>query len=162
MPSSLEELLSPVLGKFSTAKLSKIINDELLVTIAASELYPFMEAVKKDIKLFFDHVSLVTAVDWLDRFDVIYKIYSYKNRLGLEVKASVSRENPTIASVASLWVGADWQEREVFDLYGIVFEGHPNLKRLLVADDFPGYPFRKDYPLENNEEVVLRESNRLY
>lgn len=159
MPKSLEELLEPVLIKYNSAKMGISSTGDLVVSINPDQLYDFMQKLQKDRSLQFDHVSLVTAVDWLDKFEVIYKIYSYSKKFGLEVKTSVSRETPIVSSITSIWGGANWQEREVYDFYGVIFEGHPNLTRLFVSDDFPGYPFRKDWPLENNEEYILRERN---
>lgn len=161
MHKILEELLNPVLAKFSTAKLSSLNEKELLLTINSNEIYSFMEILKNQHDLLFDHVSLITAVDLLEKFEIVYKIYSYQNKFGLEIKTDTSRENPSVPSVTPLWSSANWQEREVYDLYGISFEGHPDLRRIFVAEDFPGYPFRKDWPCENNEQFILRESNTI-
>ncbi len=77
--------------------------------------------------------------------DVVYHFYSMKFKHKLVVKISLPRENPSIASIAQLWTTSDWQEREVYDMYGIRFDGHPNLKRILMWEGFPGWPMRKDY-----------------
>lgn len=84
--------------------------------------------------------------------EVVYHLYSYANRQSLSVKVKTDRESSVVPSVVDLWKGADWNERETYDLLGIHFEGHPNLKRILLPDEWEGHPLRKDYqPLD--EEV---------
>lgn len=87
------------------------------------------------------------------RFAVVYQLLSISNNMRLRIRCFVDSDVPRIASVTSIWSGADWYEREAFDLYGILFEGHPDLRRLLTDYGFIGHPFRKDFPLEGNVEV---------
>ena len=99
----------------------------------------------------------LTAIDNLtlggfERFAVSYHLLCHETAERVTVKAYVSEENPTLPSVESLWKTADWQEREVFDLYGIIFEEHPNLIRIMNPDDYEGYPLRKDYPRLGRKE----------
>ncbi len=99
-----------------------------------------------DLKdLGFDRLGMVTAVDTGDEFELVYRLQSREMHAGMFVKARVARSAPVIASVTDLWPAADWQEREVFDLFGITFEGHPDLRRILLTDDWVGHPLRKDY-----------------
>jgi NADH-quinone oxidoreductase subunit C len=105
----------------------------------------------------FNFLADLTAVDNLtlggfDRFAVSYHLLSHKTAERATVKAYISEEKPSLPSVESLWKTSDWQEREVFDLYGIRFEGHPNLIRIMNPDDFDGYPLRKDYPRLGRKE----------
>ena len=105
----------------------------------------------------FNFLADLTAIDNLtlggfDRFAVSYHLLSHKTTERATVKAYISEEKPSLPSVESLWKTADWQEREVFDLYGIRFEGHPNLIRIMNPDDFEGYPLRKDYPRLGRKE----------
>lgn len=105
----------------------------------------------------FDFCSDVTATDWpprAERFDVIYCLYSTRHRHRVRLKARVG-EHEGIASVTSVWPAANWLEREVFDLFGIVFPGHPDLRRILMPEDWQGHPQRKDYPLEGPGELLL-------
>ncbi len=103
----------------------------------------------------FDYCSDVTAVDWLTRegarFDVVYCLYSTTLRHRLRVKARVA-EGADVPSVAGVWAAANWLEREVWDMFGIRFSGHPDLRRILMPEEFTAYPLRKDYPLRGRGE----------
>ena len=97
-----------------------------------------------DLKL--EYFNYVTAVDYYTYYEVVYQLTSLEHNHSLVVKTrTYDRENPSVPSVVPLWQGADFQEREVYDLMGIRFEGHPNLKRILLWDGFPGHPLRKDF-----------------
>jgi NADH:ubiquinone oxidoreductase subunit C len=94
----------------------------------------------------FDYFNYVTAVDYYDYFEVVYQVTSLEHNHAVVFKTrAYGRDNPTVPSVIGLWLGADFQEREIYDLMGITFEGHPNLKRILLWDGFPGHPLRKDW-----------------
>lgn len=99
--------------------------------------------VKKEYEL--DYLSNLTAVDYMDFFEVVYFFNSISHNHGLMLKTRCPREDPVIPSIVDLWKGADFQEREVYDLMGVRFSGHPNLKRILLWDGFQGHPLRKDY-----------------
>jgi NADH-quinone oxidoreductase subunit C len=103
--------------------------------------------LRDDPTLRFDFLQNVTAVDWIKqaRIDVVYHLYSYPNRHQAVVKIELPRENPIVPSVAGVWKTADWNEREQFDLLGVQFTGHPDLRRILMPDDWVGYPMRKDF-----------------
>ena len=88
---------------------------------------------------------MISAVDWKDRFDIVYHLTSYENTLLIEMRTALPHEKPEVESVSSVWGGANWHEREAWDLMGIVFQGHPKLERILLPDDFKGHPLRKDY-----------------
>ncbi|MGN7469274.1 NADH-quinone oxidoreductase subunit C [Brevibacillus sp. SAFN-007a] len=108
--------------------------------------------LKEDEPLAFDYLSDLHGVDYEDRMEVYYHLYSYKNRQSLAVKVKTSREQPSVPSVMDIWHGANWNERETFDLLGIHFPGHTDLRRILLPDDWVGYPLRKDY-VQYDEEV---------
>jgi NADH-quinone oxidoreductase subunit C len=98
----------------------------------------------------FIRLSAVTAVDWYPeepRFEVVYHLHSLERNTRLRVKCRLSGADPAIDSVTSVWRGADWYEREVYDMFGIQFRGHPNLIRILMPTDWEGHPLRKDYPV---------------
>ncbi len=94
----------------------------------------------------FDYLTSITAADYYDYLEVVYQLTSIKHNHSLVVKTRCyGRDNPTVPSVVSLWRGADFQEREIYDLMGISFEGHPNMKRIFLWEGFQGHPLRKDY-----------------
>ena len=102
--------------------------------------------LKETDGLDFDYLNFVTAVDRYDHFEVAYLLSSLEHNHSLMVKARCyDRENPALPSVVDVWQGADFQEREIYDLFGIKFEGHPNMKRIFLWDGFEGHPLRKDY-----------------
>ena len=105
----------------------------------------------------FDACSDVTATDWpprAARFDVIYSLYSTIRRHRVRLKARVP-DGESVPTVSGVWPAANWLEREVFDMFGIVFDAHPDLRRILMPDDWQGYPERKDYPLEGPGELLM-------
>jgi NADH-quinone oxidoreductase subunit C len=122
--------------------------EHLLATARALQATPGLE---------FHAFSDVTAVDFYPqrepRFDVVYHVVSPHRRTRLRVKVRVSRDQP-VPSVTSVWPGAGWMEREVFDLFGIVFEGHGDLRRLMMPDDWEGHPLRKDYPVQLRKDAA--------
>ncbi len=101
--------------------------------------------LRDDTRLSMDHLELLGGADYKDRIEVVYVLYSMNNRHRYTLKCRLPREAPAIHSVESLWSVANWHEREAFDMFGIVFEGHSDLRRILCPDDWEGYPLRKDY-----------------
>ena len=107
-----------------------------------------------DLKdLGFDRLGMVTAVDRGETFEVVYRLTSRSMSAGLFLKCNVPRNAPKTHSLVPLWPAALWQEREVYDLFGIEFEGHPDLRRILLPDDWVGHPLRKDY---SDDRVIRR------
>ena len=105
----------------------------------------------------FDMLTDLCAVDYLGetpRFEVVYHLFSLEMRHRLRVKARVPEAEPEIDTATDLWPSAGWMEREVFDLYGIRFTGHPDLRRILLYDGFEGHPLRKDYPKERRQPLI--------
>jgi NADH-quinone oxidoreductase subunit C len=114
--------------------------------VGAGSLFDIAAYLKDTPGLDFDYLTLITAVDYLDCFEVVYNLTSIKHNHSLVLKVRCySRDNPTLPSVVGLWRTADFQEREVYDLMGISFEGHPNLRRIVLWEGFKGYPLRKDF-----------------
>lgn len=127
------------------------------VIVAASRVLEVMRHLRDAPEARFTFCSDVTATDWpprAERFDVIYCLYSIPLGHRLRVKVRVA-DGAAVPSVSGIWPSASWLEREVFDLFGITFEGHPDLRRILMPDDWQGYPQRKDYPLEGPGELLL-------
>ena len=101
----------------------------------------------------FDRLGMVTAVDRVEFFVMVYRLQSRSLSTAIFVKTKVPRDDTRVASLCEIWPAANWQEREVFDLFGITFDGHPDLRRIMLPDDFEGHPLRKDY---DNPNVIRR------
>jgi len=125
---------------------------ETTVTVRAADILPICEFLRDDPDQAYDLCLFVSAIDQLDlglspRFVAVYELYSLKHRCRLRLKAPLTGDSPTVDSVSSVWPAADWHEREVFDLFGISFKGHPEMRRIMLPHDWVGHPLRKDYPL---------------
>ncbi|MFQ6607452.1 MAG: NADH-quinone oxidoreductase subunit C [Fidelibacterota bacterium] len=117
------------------------------ILVAPADWKNFAEFLRNDENLFFDALMCITGVDFGEESDlgVIYNLHSMQHNHKIEIRIILPRENPVVPSVEQFWKIADWFERETFDMYGIEFEGHHNLCRILLPDDWEGYPLRKDY-----------------
>ncbi len=124
---------------------------QTVVIVRREKIVDILRFLHGDVELLFDHLADLTAVDWLGkktpRFEVVYTLYSIRYKQYLRIKAQVPEEDPSIDTVTSIWKTANWFEREVYDMFGLVFRGHPDLRRLLMPKDWEGHPLRKDYPL---------------
>jgi NADH-quinone oxidoreductase subunit C len=123
---------------------------EAVVVVERARVTAVLETVRDHPELAFDMLSDLTAVDYLGRtprFEVVYQLYSLRHRHRLRVKVPVPEEDPTVPSATGLWKSALWAERETWDMFGIRFTGHPDLRRILMYPEFEGHPLRKDYPL---------------
>jgi len=153
------ELVKRFRAKFGVALLEAIEDrKQAILTVERARLVEISLYLRDEEK--FDMLASLTAVDWPKRekrFDVVLDLYSFpKNeRLRLKVHAADAEEVP---SVVSVWPAANWQEREVFDMFGIVFSGHPELKRILLPDEWQGYPLRKDYDILQQDTAWVREN----
>ena len=124
--------------------------DELTIKLPKEHIVKVCEFLKKDSDLEFLLCLDITAIDWAkrkNRFTVVYHIYSFKNNFRLRLKADVDESDCAIDTVSSVWKGANWQERETYDMYGIKFNDHPDLRRMYMPEDFEYHPLRKDFPL---------------
>lgn len=113
--------------------------------------------LRDDPELRYDFAMDLTAVDFLGeepRFEVVYHLFSLERKSRVRIKARVPEEDPTIDSVASVWPGMNWYEREAYDMYGIQFRNHPNLTRILMYEEFVGHPLRKDYPKARRQPTL--------
>ena len=125
---------------------SIIGSDKSVVVVNSKSLYQVVEYLKNTDGFEFDYLANLTAVDYMDYFEIIYNLVSLNDKHSLVIKTRCyERENPSAPSVVNLWRTADYQEREIFDLFGIAFTGHPNLKRLFMWEGFNGHPLRRDY-----------------
>lgn len=151
------ELIDKIMKEFPDIKKEKFLDWHTL-TVDRDDLLNLCELLKKEPELDFDFLTDLSGVDYLEYMEVVYHLYSYDKQHKLALKVRVTRDNPNVPSVTGLWSTADWHEREAYDLFGIVFQGHPNLKRIFCTEDFPGHAFRKDFALENDEEYLLRDT----
>jgi len=129
--------------------------DQVSVIVKRDQIVAMLRYLHDDPLLSFDHLQDLTAVDYLNkkdvRFEVVYTLYSIRFRHNIRIRAQVPDNDPKISSVVPIWAGANWHERECFDMFGIVFAGHPDLRRILMPEDWEGHPLRKDYPLKGPE-----------
>ncbi|MEK4893652.1 NADH-quinone oxidoreductase subunit C [Bacillus sp. FSL M7-0996] len=125
--------------------INKLSKDVPTLVAEPSKYYEVMELMRFHEGLAFDYMSELHATDFVTHMEVYVHLFSYGKKQSVAVKVKLDREAPQVKSVTPLWKGADWPERETYDLLGIVFEGHPNLSRILMPDDWVGYPLRKDY-----------------
>ncbi len=124
--------------------------DELTIKLDKKRIVDVCRFLKEDHDLQFNYCSDVTAIDWAkrkNRFTVVYNVFSMKNNFRLRLKADVDETDCSIDSVSSIWAAANWQERETYDMYGIRFNNHPDLRRMYMPEEFEHHPLRKDFPL---------------
>jgi NADH-quinone oxidoreductase subunit C len=146
----------PVVAALSSAEPEAVLGakfdrEELTLEIAAAKIVSVCAHLKNEQK--FVRLSTVTAVDWFPeepRFEVVYHLHSLERNKRLRLKCRLAGANPEIDSVTCVWRGAGWYERETFDLFGIHFRNHPDLRRIMLPEDWEGYPLRKDYPITGN------------
>jgi NADH-quinone oxidoreductase subunit C len=133
-----------------------IENDECVLTVKRTDIYHTLHVLRDDPECLFKQLSDITAVDWpervSDRFDVVYHLLSMRHNKRIRVKIATDDATP-VASVTELFDAAHWAEREIFDMYGVLFEGNPDLRRILTDYGFEGHPLRKDFPLTGFKEV---------
>ncbi|MBO8165404.1 MAG: NADH-quinone oxidoreductase subunit C, partial [Brevibacillus sp.] len=134
------------------AYINELAKEVPTIVVRNDKWHDVARFLKEDEQLAFDYLSNLHGVDYEDRMEVYYHFYSYKNRQSLAVKVKTNREEPVVPSVTDIWSGANWNERETFDLLGIYFPGHNDLRRILLPDNWVGHPLRKDYE-QYDEEV---------
>ncbi len=132
---------------------------DLNLTIAPASLVAVAQFLRDDPQLDFDYFLYNTAVDWParnPRFTVVWEVRSLKNKTRVRLKCLAAMPTPTVPTLTPVWRAANWHERETYDLLGIVFEGHPDLRRILMPDTWEGHPLRKDY-VSFGEPVVFSD-----
>ena len=136
-PADIRELGGRLQAGFDESGFCLIVSPEKLLDTA--------KLLKDPSTADFEYLDMITAVDYPDCFELVYRFLSFKNNQLVILKTRVGRDNPTVPSLTSLWKGADFQEREIYDLFGIHFNGHPCLRRIMLWEGFQGHPLRKDY-----------------
>jgi NADH-quinone oxidoreductase subunit C len=157
MDKSMTNVVEQVQQRFAADGLTvSRFRDNTRLIVPPARVFELLEALKESHG--FDMLVDMTGVDYLyfpdavDRFGVIYALLNMSTGERLFVKTMVNEPELELPSVFSLWKGADWMEREIFDMYGIRFKGHPNLRRILMPEEFAAFPLRKDYPLRGRGE----------
>ena len=143
----LERLKEQCAGSVSEAN---EFRGELTIVIPKERIIEVCKFLKEDSGLRFDLLADLCGIDMntpTKRFGVIYNLYSYRNKHRIRLKTFAEEEHPKVPTVTVVWGTANWHEREAFDMYGILFEGHPDLRRIYMPDEFEYFPLRKDFPL---------------
>jgi len=147
----LEKVVERVKQKFPESILDlAAFRGETTLHLRAEDILDVCRFLHDDPELTFDYLTDLCGVDYYPReprFQVVYHLCSMKNRLRLRLKVSLPGGSPAVSSVVAVWKAANWLEREAFDMYGITFHGHPDLRRILLTPEWEGHPLRKDYPL---------------
>ncbi|TKJ28987.1 MAG: NADH-quinone oxidoreductase subunit C [Chloroflexi bacterium B3_Chlor] len=147
-----KETFDRLAAKFPQFPLGYLEGKDTAILVKGENLVGLAQHMRDDEE--YDYCSSITGVDYPDRFEVVYHLYSTKKEGGpVILKVHAERENPMLPSVVSIWPTANWQEREVWDLMGIRFSGHPNLTRILMWEGFEGHPLRKDFPGSEDEYI---------
>lgn len=154
-----QELLSLIDAKLGKTVLNRSLSlGDAVIRVSRDHILDLCRILKLDKDLGFNYLIDITVVDWMDqqeeRFEVVYHFMSFPRGYRLRVKVWVPENKPEVPSVVSLWSGADFMEREAWDMYGVTFTGHPNLKRILMYDEFKGHPLRKDYPVQAKQPRI--------
>ncbi|MGH7738557.1 MAG: NADH-quinone oxidoreductase subunit C [bacterium] len=146
---TLDELKTQIETDFKDRILSVVltVQKELVITVSAEAYHSVCGQLKSDSALAFDHLSSLTAVDYPkeNKITLVDHLWSYRHSHQVTLKVELPRENPRISTVENVWKSANWLEREVYDLYGVIFEGHSDLRRIMMPEDYKKYPLRKDF-----------------
>jgi len=163
MPDNNQTLTADVQKYFAGNVQSCVVaNGEVTIEVPSVEIYNICRALRDESVFDFDQLTDLCGVDYLEygegerikpRFAVVYHLLSIHRNQRIRVRCFVDEQDPVLASVVSLWSCANWYEREAFDLFGFLFDGHPDLRRLLTDYGFIGHPFRKDFPMVGNVEM---------
>lgn len=151
------EVLASLKDRFGPAAFRElgIVRDRVMkISLDRRELFSVCKFLKEEVD--FEHITSIAAVDWRDHYESVYHLTSWSKNLMMQINATIPHDDPHIDSVVSLWNGANVHEREAYDLMGIVYDGHPNLTRILLPKDFEFFPLRKDFPQEVDRQYVSR------
>jgi NADH-quinone oxidoreductase subunit C len=143
-----KEIHTRLVSQFGSERILAFRDDaagDPFVLIRPESVLEVMRFLRGDPQLDFDFLSLITGVDYPDHLTVVYHLFSYTQKHKFVVKVELAKATPRVDSVESIWSTANWHERETFDLLGVEFVGHPNLRRILLPEDWDGHPLRKDY-----------------
>ena len=151
-PERNESVKNKLTEKFSNAILSsELQSDMLCINVKKEEIKNILLFLRDDNELQFNFLTTLCGMHYPEKeqVGVVYHLHSFVNNQRIRIKTATDIENPTVPTATTIWPSANWMEREAFEFFGIQFEGHPNLVRILNVDDFVGFPMRKDFPLED-------------
>ena len=170
-PQELETIAAEVIQQVHPEGLIErcIFRDEVTLILEKSRIHDVIQALREDPRLQFDMLGDVTAIDWQEqgrepRFDVVYHLNSLEkhHRLRLRVPVGEDQDQCRIDSIIDLWRSADFMECEVYDMFGIRFDGHPDLRRILMPENWNGHPLRKDFPLGGSTSFYYKQDTDEY
>lgn len=115
------------------------------VMVKSENIFPIAQFLRDDSRLKFDFLRMIAGVDYKDTIEMVYVLFSYEHHHEFKLKVRVPKDNPTMPTTELVWPAANWHEREIFDLLGVTFQSHSDMRRLLLPDDWQGHPLRKDY-----------------
>lgn len=172
MPLETQQLLEKAREVIQSVNPNAIIDEnsdrgEVTFHVHKRWIVPIIRALRSDAGLQMNWLSDITAIDYLNvdrlpRFDVVYHLYSLSNYHRVRLKVPVEEDESTIDSVCELWSGANFMEREVYDMFGISFAGHPDLRRILMPDNWEGHPLRKDFPIGGSKSFYYKKDSNEY
>jgi NADH-quinone oxidoreductase subunit C len=145
-------VISKLTGLFeSDVQSHELQADMLCITIQKNNIPQIFRFLRDDEELQFNFLTTLCGMHYpeKEKLGVVYHLHSFANNHRIRIKTETEIANPVVPSITSIWPAANWMEREAYDFFGIIFEGHPNLKRILNADDMTAFPLRKDFPLED-------------
>jgi len=148
-PRTREEILKALSERFAAVSFRLDDTNEQAIIIPPHHLLEVAQFLKNDPSLHFDYNMVITASDWIERVDVVYYFMSYQHLHIVALKVQLPNDALEVDSLCSLWVSANWFEREVYDLFGVHFAGHPDLRRIMMPQDWEGHPLRKNYEHPN-------------
>lgn len=151
-PERNQLVVSKLTEKFSAAiQSNEMQSDMLCIYVNKEEIQNVFQFLRDDVELQFNFLTTLCGMHYPEKeqLGVVYHLHSFTNNHRIRIKTSTAINNPVIPTLTTIWPSANWMERETFEFFGIQFEGHPNLVRILNVDDFVGFPMRKDFPLED-------------
>lgn len=161
----LQEVLRNKMKEYFGDKILEVrySHGDLMMTVERDVIVDVCTRLRDDADFAFDFCSYITAVDYsalgrTPRFEVIYQLTSLTRTHRLRVKAAVPEDDPTIDTVEGVWPAANWMEREAFDMFGIIFRNHTDLRRILLPEDWEGYPLRKEFPAGGTKSFYFKRS----
>ncbi|HHT9111534.1 MAG TPA: NADH-quinone oxidoreductase subunit C [Candidatus Brocadiaceae bacterium] len=159
-----ESLATLVKNRFSDAIVdSGIFRNELTLVVKKERIAEIAGFLKENEDLEFNFLSDLCGVDRVESngvFEVVYHLYSLSKNHRVRLKVYIPSNEPRVSTVTHVWKTANWHEREAYDMFGIQFDGHPDLRKILMPDEFKGHPLRKDYPIDGRQPATLREIYR--